>query len=196
MSLKNVSVAGSLHLLFKRIKTMNLRISVIVSMIVAAVITRLAMSGVPNVSPVTALALFSGALLADRKLALAIPLIVMFCSDLIIGLHNTLLFVYGAFVMVGLVGIALAGRLSGGVVMVASLFSSLVFFLVTNFGVWLIADYYPLTLEGLITCFVAALPFFHYSLLGDLLFTGILFGGYALLERHIPALHRPHKVSG
>ena len=173
---------------------MDLRIRVIISLIVAAVVMRLAMSGVPNVSPVTALALFSGVFLADRRLALMVPVIVMFCSDLVIGLHDTILFVYGAFVLVGLFGIALAGRPSGGIVFAASLFSSLIFFLVTNFGVWLVAGYYPLTFEGLITCYIAAVPFFHYSLAGDLFFVGVLFGGYRLIEYRIPALRRDHEV--
>ncbi len=171
---------------------MNLRIGVIIGVIMAAAVARLALSGVPNVAPVTALALFSGAFLADRGLALMIPMIVMLCGDLVIGLHGTMLFVYGAFVLVGLVGIALAGRLSGGVVIIASLFSSLLFFLVTNLGVWLVAGYYPLTFEGLIACFIAAVPFFHYSLLGDLFFAGVMFGGFGLLERRVPALRRDH----
>ncbi len=174
---------------------MNLRIGVIIGLIMAAAITRLALSGVPNVSPVTALALFSGALLADRRLALIIPLMAMLCSDLVLGLHGTMVFVYAAFVLVGLLGIALADRLCGQVIIAASLFSSLLFFVITNFGVWLVAGYYPLTFDGLLACFVAAVPFFHYALLGDLLFAGMMFGGFRLLEDRIPALRRRHEAS-
>lgn len=178
---------------------MNLRFGVIIGVILVAAGMRLALSGVPNVSPVTALALFSGALLADRRLALMIPLLAMVCGDLVLGLHSTLAFVYASFVLVGLLGMALAGRLCGRAVIAASLFSSLLFFVVTNFGVWLVAGYYPLTLDGLIACFVAAVPFFHYTLLGDLLFAGLMFGGFRLLEGRVPALrrdlHRGHGVS-
>jgi hypothetical protein len=69
--------------------------------------------------------------------------------------------------------------------------SSVLFFVLTNFGVWAFDALYPKTLEGLMACYVAAIPFFRNTLLGDLSYTVVLFGGFALLERRIPVLRDP-----
>jgi hypothetical protein len=66
--------------------------------------------------------------------------------------------------------------------------SSVLFFVITNFGVWAFDAFYPKTWEGLIACYVAAIPFFQNTLIGDLLYTAVLFGGFALLERQLPIL--------
>jgi hypothetical protein len=167
---------------------MNARFGVIMGLILSAVIVRLAMSGIPNVSPITALALFSGAYLADRKLAILVPIAAMFIGDLVLGLHNIMFFVYGAFILISLIGIFISTRVCGHVVIAASLVSSVLFFLVTNFGVWVVSGFYPMTFEGLIACYTAAIPFFQMTLMGDLFFTGIIFGAFMLLERMIPTI--------
>jgi hypothetical protein len=167
---------------------MNARFGVIMGLILSAVIVRLAMSGIPNVSPITALALFSGAYLADRKLAILVPIAAMFIGDLVLGLHNIMFFVYGAFILISLIGIFISTRVCGHVVIAASLVSSVLFFLVTNFGVWVVSGFYPMTFEGLLACYTAAIPFFQMTLMGDLFFTGIIFGAFMLLERMIPTI--------
>ena len=70
----------------------------------------------------------------------------------------------------------------------ASLAGSVLFFVVTNFGVWMLGSLYPKTLEGLVACYVAAIPFFHNTLLGDAFFTAVLFGGFVLAQRRFPVL--------
>ena len=65
---------------------------------------------------------------------------------------------------------------------------SLVFFVVTNLGVWLVGDLYPRTLDGLVTCYIAAIPFFRNTLAGDACYTVALFGGFALAQRYVPSL--------
>ena len=70
----------------------------------------------------------------------------------------------------------------------AALASAVLFFVVTNFGVWATSGMYPPTFAGLQACYVAALPFFQNSLAGDLFFAAVLFGGFALAERSLPAL--------
>ena len=67
--------------------------------------------------------------------------------------------------------------------MLASLISSTVFFIVTNLGVWLVGGLYPHTLPGLENCYILALPFFRNTLMGDLLYTGVLFGSFAMAKR-------------
>ncbi len=165
---------------------MNARFGVIIGLILSAVIVRIAMSGIPNISPITALALFSGAYLADRKLALLLPLVAMLIGDLVIGLHEMMFFVYAAFILISLVGIFISRHVCGHIVIAASLVSSVLFFLVTNFGVWMVSGMYPLTLEGLLACYTAAIPFFQLTLMGDLFFVGVIFGSFMILERLLP----------
>jgi len=62
------------------------------------------------------------------------------------------------------------------------------FFVVTNFGTWAVSGMYPMTLAGLAACYLAAIPFFQNTVVGDLFYSGVLFGGFALLERAIPAI--------
>lgn len=161
---------------------MNLRFAVILGLIVVAAATRVAFAGIPNFSPVTAIALFSGAYLADRKLAILVPLLSLLIGDLILGLHNTMLFTYGAFLFVVMLGFWLSRHVCGQLIVATSLISSVMFFAVTNFGVWAMAGYYPMTLDGLVTSYVAAIPFFQNTLMGDLFFTAVLFGFFMLLE--------------
>lgn len=170
---------------------MNIRFGAIMGLILGAVVVRLAMAGIPNVSPITALALFTGAYLADRKLAMLIPLVAMFIGDLVLGLHNMMFFVYGAFALIAFVGVFISTRVCGHVVIAASLVSSVLFFLVTNFGVWMLSGYYPMTFEGLLTCYTAAIPFFQMTLMGDLFFVGIMFGLFMALEHFVPTLRKP-----
>jgi hypothetical protein len=70
----------------------------------------------------------------------------------------------------------------------ATLASSLLFFIITNFAVWASGALYPRTAIGLLACFVAAIPFFQNTLLGDAVYSVILFGGFAFAERNFPAL--------
>lgn len=170
---------------------MKFREPAIIGIILTVAIGRLMMAGMPNVSPVTALALFAGAYLADRRLALIIPLAAMLVGDLVLGFHNTMIFVYGAFALITGVGIWMSRHLCGYIVIGASLVSSTLFFIVTNFGVWLVGGYYPLTLDGLLLCYTAAIPFFQLTLMGDLFFVGLLFGGFMALEHRVPGLRKP-----
>ena len=155
-----------------------------------AVLGRLAFAEMPNLSPISALALFSGACLADRKQALIIPLVAMLVSDVVLGFHSLMPFVYLAFALIVLLGIGLAKRLSISRLIGASLLGSIGFFLISNFGVWLLGLYYPMTMAGLLACYVAALPFFQMTVLGDLLFVGLLFGGLMAWKNQWQ-LHQP-----
>jgi len=141
----------------------------------------------PNFAPITAVALFGGVYFSDKRIGLLLPLIIMFLSDLVLGLHNTLFFVYGSFMIMSGIGYWLKNHYSARNVIFSALTGSILFFLITNFGVWLTsAGFYPMTLEGLTTCYVAAIPFFQNSLLGDLVFTGVLFGSYEFAKRQLP----------
>ncbi|WP_240096125.1 DUF6580 family putative transport protein [Thermomonas flagellata] len=153
----------------------------------------------PNFSPIEAIALFGGAYYADRRWALAVPLLAMFVSDLALGLLNGgiywdyfasagYLLVYAAIVLSTLLGFGLRGRASGARVLGYALAGSLLFFLVTNFGAWLASPLYPRTAGGLLAAYLAGIPFFQWSVLGTLVYAGLLFGGFAWLRRRVPAL--------
>lgn len=145
----------------------------------------------PNFGPIGALALFSGAMLGRRWLAFAAPLGALVLSDLVLGFYPELLFVYASVLAIVLIGWVVAKRKTALTIAAAAVASSVLFFAVTNFGVWLVMDYYPKTLAGLTACYVAAIPFFQNTLASDLLFSALLFGGWALAERVLPVLREP-----
>ena len=142
----------------------------------------------PNFSPIAAVALFSGAYLSKRAIAFVAPIAALLLSDLVLGFYPELIFVYLSVAATVLIGWAISKRKSAGTVAAAAIASSVLFYLVTNFGVWLVTDYYPKSIEGLAACYVAAIPFFQNTIAGDLLFSALLFGGFALAERAIPKL--------
>ena len=142
----------------------------------------------PNFSPVTAMALFAGAYFARTFYAIALPLAAMVLSDAVLGFHDLIPVVYGAFVLVTLLGFFLRERRSPIRIAGLAVSGSLLFFVMTNFAVWAQGTYYPKSAAGLAECFLAALPFLQGSLVGDLFYTGALFGAWALLERRVPSL--------
>jgi hypothetical protein len=167
-------------------------------LIVLAALTRL-LPHPPNFSPVEAIALFGGAYFAARGWALVVPLVAMFVSDLALGLVNGgiyfdyfasagFLLVYACIALSTLLGFGLRGRVSGARVLGYSLIGSVLFFLVTNFGAWLGSPAYPQNAAGLAAAYVAGIPFFQWTVLGTLAYAAILFGGFALLRRQVPAL--------
>jgi hypothetical protein len=165
------------------------RLIALVSAVLAAALFRL-VPHPPNFSPIAAMALFSGAYFGRKGLAFAAPLGAMLVSDAVLGFHGGMLVVYGSLALIVVLGWLLTAKRSAGRIAAAAVSASVLFYLVTNFGVWALGDMYPKTLAGLGACYVAALPFFQNSLAGDLVFTALLFGGFALAERWLPALRQ------
>src|SRR5438270_2625742 len=166
------------------------RLLVLVGMILAAAASRL-IPHPPNVASITAVALFGGAYLSDKRLAFLVPVAALFLSDLVLGLYSHMEVIYGSFILVVCVGLMLRRKRTPLRIAGAALSSSIIFFVITNFGVWAFGSLYPTTMAGLATCYVAAIPFFQNTLVGDALYTAVLFGGFALAERWIPALREP-----
>jgi len=145
----------------------------------------------PNVSPVAAMALFGGAVFLDKRLAFVVPFAAMLFSDMIIGLHDTILYVYAAFAMTVMIGFLLRERIGLLSVTVATVGSSLLFFALTNFGVWAAGGHgYAMNGAGLMQAYIAGIPFLQYSMAGNLFFAAVLFGGYELIRRWQPGLVR------
>jgi hypothetical protein len=135
-----------------------------------------------NFTPIAAVALFSGVYLGKRY-ALFVPLLAMFLSDIFLGFYDLklMLAVYGSFALVGLIGLAIRRRKNPATVLGGSLAASTLFFLITNFAVWQFSFWYEKSLSGLFQCYALALPFFRSALLGDLFYTGVLFGAYEMV---------------
>lgn len=165
------------------------RTTLVATLIVLAALSRL-LPHPPNFTPVEAIGLFGGAYLADRRLAFLVPLLAMALSDLVLGLHGDMPVIYGLIAFNVWLGLRMgpnprATQIAGNGLVAAS-----VFFVVSNFAVWAGGSglYYSADLNGLITCYVAALPFFGYSLLSMALYSTLMFGGMALVRRQSLAL--------
>jgi hypothetical protein len=175
-------------------KSLDARFGLITALILGAAAMRI-IPHPPNFTPVAALALFGGARF-DRKLwAFGVPLAAMLLSDSLLelltgrGFHSGMYAVYASFAAV--VGLGLWLHRHGGAVNtgLAALAASGLFFLTTNFAVWLqLPPLYPRTGAGLLACYTAAIPFFGPTLAGDLLYTTVLFGAFALAERRFSVL--------
>lgn len=144
-----------------------------------------------NFTPLGAMALFSGAFIRDRRLAFLFPLLALFAGDIFVGFHKLMPVVYASFLLSVAIGFWLRNRRSVARVGAATLFGAIQFFLITNFAVWAFGLSYPRTSAGLLSCYVAGIPFFWNTLAGDMLYVSLLFGGFALAERIFPALREP-----
>lgn len=142
----------------------------------------------PNFAPIAAMALFGGAYFNKKWAAFLVPLAAMFITDLILGFHETMWAVYLSFALIVVIGMTMLKAKKVSSIFLASVISSVSFFIITNFGIWLSTSYYAKTGVGLAACYTAAVPFFHQTLLSDLFFVGVLFGLYQLAKVKFPAL--------
>jgi uncharacterized membrane protein len=169
-----------------------LRVLLLAALIVLAVIGRL-IPHPPNFTPIGAMAVFAGAVFADRRVALVVPLAALFLGDLVTGLHVLIPVVYASFALNVLIARWLRSRRTVTAVAAVTLVGAVQFFVTTNFATWVV--FYPHTAEGLVECYVAAIPYFRNTLLGDGMFVTLLFGGLAVAERAFPAVREPHPAS-
>ena len=129
----------------------------------------------PNFTPITALALFGATTFSNRILGTLLPLIAMAISDLYLGFYSISIWVYSSFIAISLLGHYWKTIKTKNI-----LLSSLLFFIVTNFGVWLTG--YPKTIEGFVLCYTLAIPFFINAIAGDLFFSYILKYSYSFTK--------------
>lgn len=180
----------------------NLRTGVLVLFVLIAAFSRL-IPHPPNFTPIGGMALFGAAYFSKRYLSFLVPLAAMWLSDLV---YNNLilpvqfpeyytgfqlfgnLWVYGAIALVVGIGFYLLKNIKVTNIALAALIGAVVFFLITNFGVWATGLTYPKTGAGLIACFAAGIPFFGYTLLGNLFYSAVLFGAFEFTKRKMPAL--------
>lgn len=167
------------------------------SLIILAALSRL-LPHPDNVTPIGSMALLGGAIIGRKYLAFLIPFLALYLSDFV--LNNTLLrgfypdhsgiilfsnymiWTYVAFGLIVMLGIGLLKKLNIARILGASLFASVLFFLISNFGIWVHSPFYSKDLNGIMSCYAVALPFFRTSVLGDLFFITVLFGAFKLLS--------------
>jgi hypothetical protein len=155
---------------------------IIISLILIGIFTRL-IPHVPNFTPIIAIALFSGAYL-NKKYALWLPITLLVISDIIIGLHDVIAFTWTSILLITIIGSLMRKKRTLSRTAFATLGSSILFFILSNFGVWL-TGWYPRTFSGLIQAYTMAIPFFRISLIANLVYVTVLFGVYQLIVNRI-----------
>jgi hypothetical protein len=182
-------------------KTQNKQLVFIAAgLILVAAITRL-IPHPPNFAPIASLAIFGGSVITNKKYALVLPLGALLLSDILFELFTTTQgfydisqsFVYGAFILITFLATQIK-KVNTINIFLACIWSGAIFFILSNFGVWLTGIYYPKTFTGLIACYAAAVPFYKNELFGNMLlntfmsnmfFTALLFGAYALIKKTV-----------
>ena len=138
----------------------------------------------PNVTPVAAAALFAGTMLRHRGLALAVPFAAMIAGDAVLGFYDwrVMSVVYISLALPAVIGMLAKHVRVSRMLVPAALTGSLLFFVTTNFAVWAFSGMYAQTMDGLIACTIAALPFLKNTIAGDLFWSAALFGGAYLVQ--------------
>jgi len=172
----------------------NIQTTGILSIIIVGILTRV-IPHVPNFAPVEGLTLFGAAYLKRKEFAYILPIALLYLSDLIINnttariyftenegiiwFSNYMLYSFASLTLIVLAGRFLLKKIAATNVIVSALAASVIFFLVSNFGIWVHAtSSYSKDLSGLMTAYIAGLPFLRSSVVSTLLFTCILFGAY------------------
>jgi hypothetical protein len=173
----------------------------LVLLILAAALTRL-LPHPPNFAPITAMAVFGAIRFGRWGTAILAPLLGLFASDLAKeylyhhgmsaqwGIYRGMWVTYGTTALIAFISLMARGTRRVSVMAGTTLLGSIVFFLVTNFAVWARGTRFPHTFDGLMDCYIVAIPFFRNSLAGDVVYATVLFGAWALAERWVPALRR------
>lgn len=175
-------------------------ILIITGFIIFAALSRL-LPHAYNFTPIGAIALFGAAYFTNKKWAILVPLMALWISDLLLNnlvysayhdgfawLTGGFIYLYGSIILTVILGFIILKKITVGRVLSGALAASLLFFIISNFGVWISSPMYPLTIEGLIMCYTAAIPFFHNTIAGNVIYSAVLFGGYEWLKATYPSL--------
>ena len=131
----------------------------------------------PNFTPILAISVFSGIKFRDNLFSYLVPVFAMLVSDAIIGFHSGMIILYLAIILSAFIARKF-NTINSSV-----LSSCFLFFLITNFQVWIMSSGYSKSLSGILECYTLAIPFFGMTLLSTFFYSYILFYGYALLTK-------------
>ncbi len=163
-----------------------------VGLVVIGILARIMMHSA-NFTPVLAIALFGGVYL-NRRAALWLPVALMAVTDTVLGWHPLIPFTWGSMVLVALLGMSQRGRMRPSGVALSSVAAAVLFFVITNFGAWLLM--YPRDLAGFVSCYLAAVPFFRQTLLSTVMYTAVLFVSYEWMARRVQSTRLAWVVEG
>ena len=182
------------------IKKLSVRHLILAWLLILAAFSRL-IPHPPNFTALGAMALFGGAYVSSRTLAIILPLAALWISDLILNnlvytefYQGFVLFssghvwIYISFIVIVIVGKSTMKNVTMKSVGLSGISASVIFFLLSNFGVWLGGMMYPLSLSGLISCYIAGLPFFGWTLVGNAFYCTMLFGSFEFASNKISVL--------
>jgi hypothetical protein len=186
---------------------MNPRTGLLALMILSAGAWRLFISGghssLGNFTPVGAMAMFGGCYFSDKGKAYLFPLLTLWLSDVLLSyfvyfhewrlFYGGFLWTYGSFALMVVIG-SFIKKASVKTVVLAGISAALMHWIITDFGVWMGGQLYPKTAEGLVTCYVAAIPYMKNMLIGNLVFGGVMFGTFELAQRKFPVLQVRQKL--
>ena len=174
---------------------MNKKLIIVTIIFAAITIAARLLPHMPNVAPMAALALFAGVYL-PRRWSIVVPIAAMLISDLFIGFYEiqVVAAVYLGFALTVMLGWQVAKKLNPLTALGGSLSGSIIFFMLTNAAVWAFTQMYAPTAAGLMDSYVMALPFFKFSLVGDLAWTTVFFGAYQVVLRYFPTARFNHEV--
>ena len=169
---------------------------IIVLIIVIAAASRLLPESIANFSAVGAIAFMGGALFKNRIFKYLIPVLILALSDVVLNsmvyseftegsvFYSGMLWVYLPFLLSVFIGESVLQKLSAGRVFGTAMLSGLVFFLLSNFGVWMSGTLYPKTGAGLIEAYTMGIPFFRNTLIGNVVFGFLIYGAYLMATRY------------
>jgi len=150
---------------------------VIAGLILLGISTRFFIE-IPNFTAIGAIALFSGAYFTNKRISIFFPILILLISDLFLGFHKTMPFVYVPFILIILLGFLLRNNKKFYYIFGLSIVSSMIFYIISNFGVWLTGMGLS---NNLVQVYVDGIPFFRNMLAGDLIFNSIIFGAAYLV---------------
>jgi len=152
----------------------------IAGLILAGISTRFFLN-IPNFTAIGAIALFSGAYFTNKRLSIIFPLVILLISDIFLGFHNTMPFVYFSFLLIILLGHLLRNRKKYYYIFGLSIAGSIIFYIISNFGVWLTGMGLS---NNIVQVYIDGIPFFRNMIAGDLVFNSVLFGSaYLVFEK-------------
>lgn len=155
----------------------------IIGFIILGILTRV-IPHPPNFTALGAIALFGGAFFNDKKLACIIPITIMMLSDLVLG-YQMVISVYVSFLIMVCIGFYLKKNQNGLRIINGALIGSIIFFIITNFSVFLTSSLYPKSIIGLIECYTLAIPFFTNTLVANITYSLILFYSFKAIQKRV-----------
>jgi hypothetical protein len=161
-----------------------MKVNLIIPMIlfVLLVLSRM-ITEIPNFTATIALVMFTGYLIQNKFLSVLVILVSQVVSDLYLGIYSSMIFVYAAYISIALLSPIIMKKMNTKSVVLSSVISPSIFFIISNFGVWLIGSTYTFNLSGLIACYVAGIPFFDESLISTVLFALTIFSIMKLITK-------------